>query len=476
MPDNLVIHWFRQDLRLTDNPALREAVKQGNVLPVYILDDVNAGKHAIGAAGRCWLHHSLASLDRSMDYRLRLFRGDAYEVITDLCRQHSITAVYWNRCYEPWRRKQDKRLEKALLAENVGVRTFNGSLLWEPDEVLKKDGTPYRVFTPFYRKGCLLNGEPVRMSLPKPEKLSLVEGDFNSLQLDDLALLPAIDWHKNISAHWHPGEKGARRALEQFAGEGIANYKNGRNYPAKKNVSRLSPYLHWGEISPHQVWQRIQFTGDDDNVEHFKSELGWREFSYSLLYHFPDLPEKNLQAKFDSFPWRDDKALLKSWQRGETGYPIVDAGMRELWQTGYMHNRVRMVVGSFLVKNLLLHWHHGEAWFWDCLVDADLASNSASWQWIAGCGADAAPFFRIFNPVTQGEKFDTSGDYTRRYVPEIAGLPDRYLFKPWTAPEEVLQAAGVRLGETYPAPVVDIKISREKALDSFKSLGSSPRP
>ena len=232
----------------------------------------------------------------------------------------------------------------------------------------------------------------------------------------------------------------------------------------------MSPYLHWGEISPRQIWQRIQSIELDDNVQTFKSELGWREFSYSLLYHFPELPEKNLQQKFDAFPWRDDPHYLKCWQQGLTGYPIVDAGMRELWQTGYMHNRVRMIVGSFLVKNLLLHWHHGREWFWDCLVDADLASNSASWQWIAGCGADAAPYFRIFNPVTQGEKFDASGEYTRRFIPELSRLPDKYLFKPWMASEDVLAEAGIRLGDDYPLPVVDLKASRERALEAFKSL------
>lgn len=470
MSDQLVIHWFRQDLRLTDNPSFAAAVKEGKVLPIFILDDVNAGQYAIGGAARVWLHHSLASLNESLNGRLRFFRGDAQTIISELCRQHRITGVYWNRCYEPWRIQQDNSIEAALALVNIPVSTCNGSLLWEPLETLKSDGTPYKVFTPFYRRGCLTNADPVRAPKPAPDKISLTDGVFNSLQQDQLELLPIVPWHQQLVSYWHIGEQGAQQTLETFAREGVTQYKEGRNFPAKKSVSRLSPYLHWGEISPHQVWHRIQFEGDNENVEHFKSELGWREFSYSLLYHFPELPKKNLQSKFDTFPWRNDEALLKSWQQGQTGYPIVDAGMRELWQTGYMHNRVRMIAGSFLVKNLLLHWHHGEQWFRDCLVDADLANNSASWQWIAGCGADAAPYFRIFNPITQGEKFDSSGEYTRRYVPELAKLPDRYLFKPWLAPEELLGNAGIMLGDNYPMPVVDIKHSRERALAAFKSL------
>ena len=289
-----------------------------------------------------------------------------------------------------------------------------------------------------------------------------------------MQLLPDIPWHKKMEQYWQPGETGAHKRFEEFLDNGLKDYKEGRNYPARSNVSRLSPHLHFGEISPRQVWQDIcaRMIADrcERDGEHFLSELGWREFSYNLLYHFPELPRINLQKKFDRFPWRNDIDALKAWQRGQTGYPIVDAGMRELWGTGYMHNRVRMIVGSFLVKNLLLHWHHGEDWFWDTLVDADLANNSAGWQWIAGCGADAAPYFRIFNPVTQGRKFDSQGIYVRRYVPEISQLPDKYLHSPWEAPQEVLTQAGVRLGENYPAPIVDLKQSRERALAAFKYL------
>lgn len=265
-------------------------------------------------------------------------------------------------------------------------------------------------------------------------------------------------------------EKGARKRLDTFLEEGICDYKEGRNFPAKRHTSQLSPYLHFGLISPNEIWYSTKECMDDTNSDHFLSELGWREFSYSLLYHFPQLPKKNLQQKFDRFPWKKSKRMLRAWQKGQTGYPIVDAGMRELWQTGYMHNRVRMIVGSFLVKNLLLHWRDGERWFWDCLVDADLASNSASWQWVAGCGADAAPYFRIFNPITQGEKFDPEGEYTLKYIPELKNMPKKFLYKPWEAPELVLQEAGVTLGKDYPKPIVDCKQSRETALEAFSSL------
>ncbi|ODS23362.1 deoxyribodipyrimidine photolyase [Candidatus Endobugula sertula] len=468
MPKPINIHWFRQDLRLYDNPALTAACASGHVLPIYILDDDNAGEFAMGGANRWWLHHSLQSLNKRLKGRLRLYRGEAQSILKRLVQEHPIQAVYWNRCYEPWRIVRDKSIKGRLEALGVSVKSFNGSLLWEPWQVLKKDRTPYRVFTPFYRRGCL-GSSPPREPLPE-SKLRISTGDFGGVSLEDLSLLPRIPWHQQLEAHWTIGEAGAQARLRDFIHEGLNDYKEGRNFPAKGNTSRLSPHLHFGEISPNQVWHVVKRSGDGDNEDCLLSELGWREFSYSLLYHFPALPHKNWQDKFDRFPWSRAKKALQKWQRGMTGYPIVDAGMRELWQTGTMHNRVRMIVGSFLVKNLLLHWHHGEAWFWDCLVDADLASNSASWQWVAGCGADAAPYFRIFNPITQGEKFDLKGIYTRRFVPELAGLPDKFLYKPWEAPSEVLKAAGIKLGITYPRPIIDLKTSRERALAAYKSL------
>lgn len=467
----IVIHWFRQDLRLSDNPALCKAVASGDVLPVYILDDENAGKHAMGGASRWWLHHSLASLNRSLGGKLNIYRGNPETILQDIVKRHRVKAVYWNRCYEPWRIQRDSHIKETLKQQGIDVESFNGSLLWEPWEIKKDDGTPYRVFTPFYRKGCM-NAAPPREPLPKPATLNVL-ADERAHGLESLHLLPRIRWDKQLEPHWNVSEAAAKERLYTFLSEGLSGYKQGRNFPAKPHVSRLSPYLHFGEISPNQVWHAARMRGDDANIDHFCSELGWREFSHHLLYQFPELPHKNLQTKFDQFPWDDDSDALKRWQRGQTGYPIVDAGMRELWQTGYMHNRVRMIVGSFLVKNLLLDWRHGERWFWDCLVDADLANNSASWQWVAGCGADAAPYFRVFNPIGQGEKFDASGEYTRRFVPELAQLPDRYLFKPWEAPEAVLNEAGIILGKTYPEPIVDASGSRALALQAFSSLKDS---
>ncbi|MEY3017779.1 MAG: hypothetical protein RL336_914 [Pseudomonadota bacterium] len=468
----IAIHWFRQDLRLADNPALCQAVARGDLLPIYILDDESAGEHAMGGASRLWLHHSLQSLNQSLQGQLRVYQGNALDVLTQLCRDHDISSVCWNRCYEAWRIERDGQIKTALKAAGVEVISCNGSLLWEPWQVLKGDGTPYKVFTPFFKNGCLKAAEPAPCK-PAPSEINFAEGAFGALaNIEALALQPSIRWDEPMLQHWRIGEEGALERLKAFAEAGINDYKEGRNLPAKTFTSRLAPYMHFGEISPRTVWHAATLMGDDDNVYTFKSELGWREFSYSLLYHFPQMPRRNMSSKFDAFPWGDDTSALKAWQRGMTGYPIVDAGMRELWHTGYMHNRVRMIVGSFLVKNLLLHWHHGEAWFWDTLFDADLASNSASWQWVAGCGADAAPYFRIFNPITQGEKFDPEGDYTRRWVPELKDVPKKYLYQPWEAPPMLLKAAGVELGVDYPLPIVEVKASRERALGAFKSLAS----
>lgn len=475
MSKKVVIVWFRQDLRLNDNLALIAAHEsQRQILPLYILDDENSGDWKMGSASRWWLHQSLVSLNKNLIGNLCLQKGDALTVLKSIIEQHQVKAVYWNRCYEPWRIKRDIHIKKVLVDRDIDVKSFNSALLFEPHTTLKKDGTPYKVFTPFYKKGCLQNNSEPSLPQAKPKKLNLYQVD--SLPLDDLELIPKIQWYKQMEKEWKPGEEGAHACLDTFLENGLKGYKEGRNFPTKQNVSRLSPYLHFGEISPRKVWHdaKVMMMSNrcENDGDHFLSELGWREFSNSLLYHFPEMPRKNLQAKFDAFPWREDDEALTRWQKGQTGYPIVDAGMRELWQTGYMHNRVRMIVGSFLVKNLLLHWHHGEDWFWDTLVDADLANNSASWQWIAGCGADAAPYFRIFNPVTQGQKFDSEGGYVRQYVPEIATLPNRFLHSPWEAPEPILQEAKVKPGVDYPLPIVDLKTSRERALAAFKKISN----
>ena len=471
------IVWFRQDLRLADNPALHEAASEGRpVLPLYILDHENADDWKMGAASRWWLHHSLSRLNQSLQGRMLFSRGDAKKVLPALVKETGADSVFWNRCYEPWRIARDTAIKDDLQRNSIAVRSFNGSVLFEPPNTNKPDGTPYRVFTPFYRKGCLENGIPPRRPLAAPDKIALFDS-ANGKSLEDLDLVPDIPWYEGMAKEWTPGEDGAAERLSEFLSDGLEHYDEGRNRPDKRYVSRLSPHLHFGELSPNQAWFAVQdrfskkaLTPDADR---FLSELGWREFSYNLLYNQPTLPTDNLQQKFDRFPWRDDEVALGRWQRGQTGYPIVDAGMRELWQTGYMHNRVRMIVGSFLVKNLMLHWLHGARWFWDTLVDADLANNSASWQWIAGCGADAAPFFRIFNPVTQGKKFDPQGDYVRRFIPEISAIPDKYVHNPWEASAEILSEAGVRLGHDYPEPIVELKTSRERALGAFKSLSPS---
>ena len=465
--------WFRQDLRLADNPALTAAIQSGVVLPIYILDDVNAGDAAMGAASRAWLHHSLASLNTSLNGLLRLFRGDADSIIKALTQSLPIDAVFWNRCYEPWRIKRDKQIKSHLTDAGIEVHSFNGSLLWEPWTVSKKAGTPSRVFTPYYKKGCL--------SLPSPRQTLVAPKDFpihepvveDSMALEDLELLPDQDWYQAMLDQWQIGEAAASEKLEQFCTDSLDQYREGRDYPAQNTTSRLSPHLHFGEISPQQAWHRIDHAAMQDGGDgpaHFQSELAWREFSYYLLYHFPDLPKKNFNPRFDDFEWRDDDAGLRCWRLGQTGFPIVDAGLRELWQTGYMHNRVRMIVASFLIKNMLIHWRHGADWFWDCLVDADLASNSASWQWCAGSGADAAPYFRIFNPVLQSEKFDPRTEYLLRYCPELAALPLRYRHKPWEAPAEVLKASDLELGVDYPRPILDLKTTRERALARYKAM------
>ena len=469
MKQNIAIHWFRQDLRLSDNPAFNAASKHDVVLPIYILDQENAGEFAMGAASKWWLHHSLKSLHASLKGNLSVYFGNPVDILTKIISRFNINAVYWNRCYEPWCIQRDAKIKDHLKAKGIKVESFNSSLLWEPWTINKNDGTPYKVFTPFYRKGCL-QAEPPRKPIAAPKKIKYRKDKENAVNIDKLQLLPKTRWDKQLEPHWKIGEEGAYLRFQQFLDEGLAHYKDGRNFPAKPYVSRLSPYLHFGEISPNQIWHAVRALSSDTHADHFCSELGWREFSYYQLYHNPDLPKKNLQSKFDHFPWKKNQKALKAWQMGQTGIPMVDAGMRQLWQTGFMHNRVRMITASFLVKNLLLHWHQGERWFWDTLVDADLANNSASWQWVAGCGADAAPYFRIFNPTTQGQKFDPEGTYIRQYIPEIASLPNKYLFSPWDAPESILEEAGIKLGTTYPKPIVDLKLSREAALKAFHSL------
>lgn len=466
----VAIVWFRQDLRVNDNPALIHAAKKGRILPIYILDDVDAAADQLGSASRVWLHHSLQLLNQSLDGQLRVFRGNAIDVIAQLTDTQNIQSVSWNRCYEPWRIQRDATIKSNLKSTGIDCQSFNASLLWEPWTVLKKDETPYKVFTPYYKNGCL--GTIPRPAQPQPEAISFFKGNIESaVKINDFDLIPTINWNQTVIDHWQVGEQAATDKLEAFISETLCDYQQGRDFPALQSTSSLSPHLHFGEISPQQIWQRLELVSlhnHSDNLSHFKRELGWREFSYYQLYHWPDLPRSEFNPRYLNFQWQQDDNNLKFWQQGKTGIPIIDAGMRELWQTGTMHNRVRMLVASFLVKNLLIDWREGAAWFWDCLFDADLASNSASWQWCAGCGADAAPYFRIFNPVLQGEKFDPNGEYVLRYCPELTQLTPKFIHKPWLASKAVLKEAGITLGIDYPFPIVDLKLSRLRALDWFK--------
>ncbi|OYQ33446.1 deoxyribodipyrimidine photolyase [Niveispirillum lacus] len=480
-----IIVWFRQDLRIADNPALHHAAQSGRpIIPVFVLDDVTPGIWKAGGATRWWLHHSLTQLSDSLRQRglsLLLRRGPGDVVIADLAEQVGAAELVWNRCYEPYAVDRDTRL-KAALKGRVMATSFKAALLNEPWEVLTGQGTPYKVFTPYWRAALAVTA-PDR-PLPAPDRLLPWPGDLTGDALADWQLLPTKpDWAAGLRRAWSDGEGVGERAaavrLAQFLSNGAANYALGRDVPGIDGTSRLSPHLHFGEISPRQIWNAAKMAGESVNetfkvqIDSFLREIGWREFSHSLLYHFPTLPERPLSASFEAFPWTRDDTSLAAWQRGQTGYPIVDAGMRQLWVTGWMHNRVRMIVGSLLVKHLLLPWQAGERWFWDTLVDADLANNAAGWQWIGGCGADAAPYFRVFNPVLQGQKFDPDGRYVRQWVPELKHMPDKYIHTPWTAPPVVLRGAGVTLGRDYPAPIIDHALGRQRALDAFATIRSS---
>ena len=467
--------WFRHDLRITDNPALNEACRSGDVIPIYIQDNQNNQSKQIGSASKWWLHQSLISLNKDLDGGLITLTGDPKKIIPKLVNESGASSVVWNRNYEPWQITRDKNIKTKLEENGLKVKTFNGSLLWEPWKILNQSGTPYKVFTPFYRKGCL-NADSPRIPEAKPKKINVVTLN-DGFDVESLELMPKIEWYKTMEKTWSPGEEGAIKKLDRFLDGPVKFYKTDRDFPGIKGTSRLSPHLHFGEISPNQVWhaallnQNIHKVGKD--LFHFLSELGWREFSYYLLYHFPEITNKNFNTTFDNYPWSSVTSTFDAWKRGRTGVPIVDAGMRELWETGYIHNRVRMIVGSYLVKNLNIDWRDGEEWFWDCLVDADLAANCASWQWVAGSGADAAPFFRIFNPILQGEKFDKDGNYVRKYCPELSKLPNKYLHQPWEAPEAILNESEIVLGKDYPIPIVDLKESRKDALNKYNIMRSA---
>ncbi|UOG91592.1 MAG: DNA photolyase family protein [Candidatus Thiothrix sulfatifontis] len=459
--------WLRQDLRLADNPALYHACRTcEHIIPIFIDDPLPSSISQLGAASRVWLHHSLQALDthlQTLGNHLILRQGAALPVLQQLIANTGATHVYWNRVYDPASLARDKHI-KETLKQTCEVHSFNASLLNEPWEVLKADGTPYKVFTPFWK--AMLKHGIQHLPLPMPERMIAPANWPHSLPVDALGLLPTIRWDAAMMTHWQVGETAAMQKLLAFLPQGT-DYKEARNLPAQTGTARLSPHLHFGEISPRQAVYHTEHylqthPEADSGLRHFLQEIGWREFSYHLLYHFPHTQERALDARFDVFPWADDyAAVLNRWQQGQTGYPIIDAGMRELWQTGWMHNRVRMIVASLLTKNLLVPWQVGEQWFRDTLVDADLASNVFGWQWTAGCGADAAPYFRIFNPMLQSQKFDPEGEYIRRWVPELHARDNKQVHLPRELGD------GLR---DYPLPVVDLKTSRERTLTLFKRI------
>ena len=481
MSDAPIILWFRNDLRLGDHRALTAAVKTGApIILLYVLDDETPGQWRMGGASRWWLHHSLAALAKDVAKKgntLILRRGSAREELPKIAAGCGAAAVYFSRCYEPSAVALEADLKALLEERGIVCKRFSGALLREPEDIRTKAGDVFKVYTPFWRalSSEFTVGKPLAApaAIPLPSKLP------KSDALASLALLPRkLDWPAGLAVEWTPGEAGANARLNTFFESAMKDYAEARNRPDLPGTSRLSPHLHFGEITPALCWYRASQAaahspGSDKGHETFLKEIVWREFAHTLLFYWPNLPEAPFRPAFSSFPWSENAEHLNAWQRGQTGYPIVDAGMRELWTTGYMHNRVRMITASFLIKDLLVPWQRGEEWFWDTLVDADLANNAAGWQWVAGCGADAAPYFRIFNPVTQGEKFDPNGDYVRAWIPEISKLPTEHIHAPWDAPADELARAGVVLGKTYPQPIIDHAAARARALAAFARVKSS---
>jgi deoxyribodipyrimidine photo-lyase len=469
MKKTVAIVWFRRDLRVDDQPALRKAVEEGSaVVPVYIHAPEEEGDWAPGAASRWWLHHSLKNLDarlKSLGSRLILRRGPTLEALFDLCAETGAARIYWNRLLEPSLVARDHKIEEELRSKGKEVSIYHGAGLFQPWQLLKGDSRPYQVFTAFWNN---LRSLPVDAPVSFAGSKIRSPGRWpRSLGLRELGLLPRVNWSEGINQAWEPSAEGAERLLKRFTRKALPDYSSGRDLPEREGTSKLSPFLHFGEVSVRRVWH---CAAKQTHAMPFLRQLAWREFAACLLYYFPFTPGKSLRDEFERFAWRKDSENLRAWQKGKTGYPFVDAGMRQLWTTGWMHNRVRMVAASFLVKHLLIDWREGARWFWDTLVDADLANNTMGWQWVAGCGADAAPYFRIFNPVLQGQKFDPQGNYVRRWVPELARLPAAWIHQPWKAPAEVLREAGVELGRHYPAPVVEHSDSRKRALMAYHRM------
>ena len=463
------IAWLRTDLRVADNPALAAALKSGERVIALYIHETTSGVRPAGAAARWWIHHSLEALGKTLARRgveLMVRDGDARDVVPGLVRETEANAVFWNRRYAPGEREADAAIKTALDEAGIEVESFAANVLVEPWDIATKQGKPYSVYGPFWKA---LRDMPIAQPLNAPaETKSIKVGPA-----DECYRQPA--WADKFTPHWRIGEAAAHESLAHFLDTQLDDYAVGRDFPRQDATSRLSPHLRHGEITPRQIWAAAESVAHADPdkraaVDKFLSELTWRDFNYHQLYHRADITTESMQPKFAALQWRQADDELERWQKGQTGLPIVDAGMREMWETGFMQNRVRMLTASLLCKNLLIDWRLGEQWFWDCLVDGDIANNPANWQWVAGSGMDASPFFRIFNPVTQGDRFDNGGDYVRRWLPELAGLPDAWVHQPSQAPDDVLRKAGVVIGQTYPAPIVDLKLSRVRALEAARGL------
>ena len=483
------IVWCRQALRLAHNPALLAASQSGQpVLPVYLHTPAAAHPWPQGGASQWWLHHGLTAFAARLEAMcspLIIQQGEhPLPLLQALIAQTGATVVHTEARWEPAARAQEAEVAAALATQGVTLHCYNDSLLHHPAALRNLSGQHFKVFTPFWKR-CLVDflGDSPPLLLPHPQPWAVPASLPPSLPLEALGLLPTVPWDATMKTLWDVSEAGAERQLQLFLAQGLGGYGEDRNLLALAvGTSKLSPYLHGGQLSPHQVWHAVQAVVAEReacgvatptfqaSVKTYLSELGWREFAHHLLWYYPTATHQPIRPEFSAFPWQEDEAVLRAWQQGKTGYPIVDAGMRELWATGWMHNRVRMIVASFLTKHLLQPWQAGAAWFWDTLLDADLASNSLSWQWVSGCGADAAPYFRIFNPLLQSQKFDASGEYIRQWVPELAALPTEHVHAPSAAPPLLLHRYGVTLGETYPYPMVEHTAARDRALAFFKSL------
>ncbi len=477
MPRPVTIVWFRDDHRLADNDALGFAARRGVVVPVFIMNSEEEGEWPTGAAACWWLFHSLASLGSSLaevGSRLIVKRGPSPRVLVDLAEEVGADTVVWQQRFDPPGIYAESKVASALNDANLRAVTFTDRVLFDPRDVRNKSGGPFQVFTPFWKHLHTL-ADPGK-HVPAPEALVAPARWPDSVRLEALNLLPTPDWASGMRQAWKPGEAGGQQQLRRFLDDAVFGYQDNRDFPSEPATSKLSPFLRFGNLSPKRVWHEVrraeQRTGRDGSA--YRRQIAWREFAYHLLFHFPQTTRQPLRPEFERFPWdQTQRDNLAAWQHGKTGYPIVDAGMRELWHTGWMHNRVRMVAGSLLVKHLLINWQEGATWFWDTLVDADLANNTMGWQWVAGSGADAAPYFRVFNPILQGERFDRAGDYVRRWVPELSALPDKYIHQPWKAPRDVLLSADVHLGKTYPKPVIDHTRGRNRALAAYDQLKAS---